>query len=429
MTFLVVEMVFCLLAAALLGLGLGWLLTRLTARARVAEADETWGRRLREAEEELASAHLALTALQADLQSRSDALEQAQRLESSLAGRVEELEAERSRFAADGERLGRDLQAAVDEAERAGIRYREAQEALRNALRANEGVELQLGELRSELEAAAARSSNAEERVRLLEMRLREAERVGEELAIEREALVASRSAQAQAIEERDRLIADLKRRVDARANEIEAIVSRHRSTDEMLAMLEEQLVSRSSDMSALQLELTASERTIANLEQSNQHTRRSAEGLREELRSRVVQLDETRSQLEARNELVLELERKIHALEATCASVVEQNDGLGEERLRLQRELQAMEGQLYRVESVLAQRDERVTELEREVRSREARCTTLEAEVQHRRSSAVRTDEELAAVRKRQADCEARAVALQERIAELERVIRSAGG
>jgi predicted flap endonuclease-1-like 5' DNA nuclease len=416
MTFLIAEMVLCLLAAAALGLSLGWLLRSLGVRAKFEASEQLWSRRLRVADDEIAARSAELAEVEGSLEEKTELLNAAMRNEHSLVEGLGDLERQVGLLKDESEAKEtavRGLSAEVAALQSALLRSNQEVAAGRSALAATgvdleraldrirelehglaesntrEGVledtvqatrqsaeqlERRLADMKSDVENALTQLDHESSRVRFLQSRLSEGESIAAELMVERDALIAARESQAGVLADKDREVTTLQKWLSERSAQIENIASQSHSTDEMLAMLEEQLLNRDSDLSALRTELAESEAAIASLEGSNQH-----------LRSVVADLEE---QLGG---------------QATPTS--------SEDNTRL-----------AALQDKLVASGETIDRLSREVRSLEARSLALEGEVQQRRLSGKRLDDELAAARKRHADGEARINLLHERIAELER-------
>jgi len=416
MTFLIAEMVLCLVAAAVLGLSLGWLLRSLGFRAKFEASEQLWSRRLRVADDEIAARTSEFTEVQHALEEKTELLYAATRNEQTLVETLgdlerqvgllkEEIEVKEStvrRSASEVAALqsavlrsneevaaGKAALSAADvDLELAFDRIRELElglsesnaresvleDTVQSTRRAAEQLERRLADLRSEAENAGTQLEHEASRVRFLQSRLSEGESIAAELMVERDALIAARESQAATIAEKNREMSILQSWLSERSAQFENIASHSHSTDEMLAMLEEQLLNRDADLSALRSELADSEAAIASLEGSNQH-----------LRSVVAEL---------------------------------------EEKLRGQPSLASPGDNIQRssLQDKLAASAETIERLNREVRSLEARSLALAGEVQQRRLSGKRLDDELAAARKRHADSEGRINLLHERIAELER-------
>lgn len=374
MTYLIAEMVFSLLAAAVLGLALGWLLRTLGTKAKFNASEQLWSRRLRVADDEVAARTRELESVQAALDEKSELLTATIRNEQSLIENLGGLERQVGLLKEEvevKESSVRELTAEIGGLQSAMQRASEEVDAGRSAL-ASAGVDLEraLDRIR-ELERGLA-ESNAREGV--LEDAVQATRRTAEQLE---RSLADMRSEVADVMEQldhKDRELSQLTANLSKRSAEFESVSSQSHSTDEMLALLEDRLSNRDEDLAVVRSELAEAEATIGNLEASNQHLRG----------------------------VVADLEAKA----AKGSQPMSAEDRTEVSSLRAQ----------------LAASGETIERLNREVRSLEARSLSLEGEIQQRRTSGKRLDDELAAARKRQAASDARIVTLHERIADLER-------
>ncbi len=407
MTFLIVEMVLYLLGAALLGLGLGWVLRSLGLKDKIERLENRWNRRLRVADDELTTALEKLSVAQGEIEQKNESLKLASRKELAFVAQVGEQERLLSdlreqfdtatRSAEEATRRQREERevvraefevalSRVGELERAAAAAAERESALGENLdlarKTHDELEGQLAEMRTQLDASLARATSESERGRRLQTELSELQRSVIELRVERDALATAREAQSAAAVEKDKEIAELKSLLSSRAAELANITSQSRSTDSMLAMLEEQLLNRDSDMSALRMELTASERTVASLESSNKHVRQVADDLEQKLKRRDADIEIIRSDLSGRVDAIRALETKTHDLERTCAALVDKSETIEDERIKLQRELAHRNDELQRMMADVGEGETLVEALKRRLAQSEDRISRLELEL-----------------------------------------------
>lgn len=246
MSYLVAQIVLCLLAAAVLGALAGSVLRGARARRALALRENTWRMTLEVKDEELADAlqradgaTVAVEALEAsasdtrvqlaDLDTRAaDAERTRQRLEVELGERQEELDACRRRLSAveqqieGAERVRRELDAARDE--------------LREARELTGSRDAQITSLREQIESCAAAAARLEGRIGELEPRLVEA---GD---LERKLAELTAEADARTEEHRARL-RELDARLEQQGEFRAAVAERDRSLNEIRARFHDALV------------------------------------------------------------------------------------------------------------------------------------------------------------------------------------------
>lgn len=469
MPFLVFEMIVCLLAAAAVGLALGWILRLTRTRRRIRDAELRWQRRLHVADEELADRSAALSEalsrvedkrsllVQAEQKQRelstllsesvetvealSDVVDQKQSRVDSITGElddlrsrvtesVHELNAARAAVSARSadleqtiDRVG-ELEKAISDANRREGVLEDSLQATRSTL---EQLELRLADALNELENERGRRQRESGTVGELKGLLADRERVAIELMVERDALVSARETQAAELERKDRHTALLLERIAGHSSLLDEIASKSGSTDEMLSLLEEHVLNRDSDMSALRSELAESEATVANLEAANRHLRERVDEMTSGLKRRDADVAVLRADIAERIDSIRTMEGRIRDLERTCGDLVGRSESLGSQRTELQREVALLQSGLRDREQLRTE----TARLQREARALDAQVRALESDLQHRRRMSKANEEALESARRRLADREAEAIKLRERLAQLARVARqrSPGG
>lgn len=318
----------------------------------------------------------------------------------------------------------RELEKAISDANRREGVLEDSLQATRSTL---EQLELRLADALNELHNERGRLQRESGTVGELKGLLADRERVAIELMVERDALVSARETQAAELERKDRHTALLLERIAGHSSQLDEIASKSRSTDEMLSMLEEHVLNRDSDMSALRSELAESEATVANLEAANQHLRQKVDEMTSGLKRRDADVAVLRADIAERIDSIRMMEGRVRDLERTCADLVGRSESLETQRTELQDEIALLQSDLGDREQILREK----ARLKRETRALDARVRALESDLHHRRKMSRANEEALESARRRLAEREAEAVRLRERVARLARVARqrSPGG